>query len=347
MLKESESVLIPSMLKKIYVWDATRFVSEVGTDNKVVCPDPLTAINWFVKSPNTIGLQGDGFMSLAAEEGSALFLLDTAHRVQATGPHAAYCEPSIPRALKKAWSSLAFHRKPVIIVSHTADIPPELEHYIVFTEHELPSEKRLRGIIKKAGGYFMESPEDQEGILNPTESEISLVVSQLNGMTQAEADNILARAAQENTLQRRSDPSIVKGFDLEIMHEERVHRIRKSSSLEIIHPIGGLEMVGGLPDLKEYFKLRKKAFDPEWLNEGLDYPKGVLLAGLSGTGKTLLSACIGKEWGATVIRGDVGACKGSLVGESEKNFRKMLQDVEDIAGDNSKVVFQLDKICPV
>lgn len=344
LMAESEKVLIPGVCKKIYTWDATKTLAESKSDVRASCDSPLQAINWFVRPPDADRPEGaEGMFAEPAGEQTTLFLFDTAVRLQATGPNSQYCDPAIPRALKKAWRSLIFWRKQIVIVAHTADIPPELEHYMVYTEHALPDENELGTIVKKACTYFVSGPDDKSGIHQLSEEEKFRVVGKLQGMTAAEADNILARAAQENRLKRQADPEVVKEFDMEIIHEERVQRIRKSSSLEIIHPKGGLDMVGGLPDLKTYFQNRRRVFDPEWRAEGLSYPKGVLLAGLSGTGKTLLSACIGKEWDATVVRGDVGACKGGLVGESERNFRKMLEDVEGLAGDNSRVVFQLDE----
>lgn len=345
MMLESEDCLMPGLLKRIFTWDATGFLCEAKTDNKVECKSPLQAINWFIRPPDMENPEamGEGLLSGVAEQSTALFLFDTAVRVQPTGPNAQYCDPAIPRALKKAWRALAYYRKPIIIVGHTSDIPPELEHYTVFAEHALPDERRLAGIAKKACSYFMAGSDDRDRAHKMDDSERDRVVGQLQGMTASEADNVLARAAQENILRRKADPEIAQGFDLDIIHNERVQKIRKSSTLEIIHPKGGLEMVGGLPELKSYFQGRRRIFDPAWRSEGLSNPKGVLLAGLSGTGKTLLSACIGKEWDATVVRGDVGACKGGLVGESERNFRKMLSDVEGLAGENSRVVFQLDE----
>ena len=354
MMREAIDSLIPGgILKNIYTWDASQTLtlcqpSRTGkAEVKAQCKTALEAINWFIQPPEETPAGSrngeDDLMAQIAGQSSALFLFDTAENMLPASSSSAYCAPVIPRVLKKAERTCTHWQKPIIIVSHTSEIPASLSRNARYACHELPTEAQYTSLVKQSCVFFARTADDVDAIHKIGPSELDRVVGQIQGMTQTEAENILAQAAQANLVKREQDPDITKEFDSEVIHSERVQRVKKSSSLEIIKPDGGLDLIGGLPELKQYFGYRRQAFEPEWLAEGLSLPKGVVLAGLSGTGKTLISKCLGQEWDATVIRGDVGACKGGLVGESERNFRDMLSDVESLAGRNSRVVFQLDE----
>ena len=259
------------------------------------------------------------------------------------GPGGKHSNPPLTRLLKKSWRQLVQSRKTIVVVSHTTDIPPELEHSMVLAEHHLPTVQQLSMLVNSGCGFWGGGKDDKDGALKLSESEVRRLSGMLSGLTWGEGDNILARAANVNIEALRSNPSLPKGFDEEVIRAERIRNIGKNPTLEIVTPKGGLDLVGGLVELKEYFKQRRRVFEPEWRDEGLSSPKGVLLGGISGTGKTHISACVAAEWGATILRGDVTACKGSLVGQSEGSFRKMLKDAENVANEYNPVVLQLDK----
>lgn len=345
--------LIKSKLRtSVFLHDATGELEEFDGRRVAEKVDPIKAIKWFIKAPpldekgNPILPVGDeearGLLEDFAPFRSTLFLFDISAALQ-LGNGSKHSNPPLTRTLKKSWGELINQRKNIVIVSHTRDVPPELEHCTVLAEHELPTSQQLESLVKSNGQLFMQNEKDLEGILKLPERELIQVTSQLQGMTWREADNVLARAAKANNQKRASDPSVAKAFDVEVIREERVRSIRKNSALEIITPKGGLDLIAGQTHLKEYFRRRRQVFEPEWRGDGLSNPKGVLLCGPTGTGKTFLSACLAHEWSATILRGDVSACKGSLVGQTEGAFRRMLKDVENQAGDNTPVVFQLDE----
>lgn len=361
-VEEKRALLSSKIVQNIYLHDSLTVLEEHPSGRKSANPNlnASRAISWFVRSKddepqnqNGVNQRPQGSTPMAppsdlmedyAPDQSVLFLFDAAAALQVGGgPGGKHSNPSLTRLLKKNWRQLVNSRKSIVIVSHTPDIPPELEHSMVLAEHSLPTVQQLSALVESGCSFWVSNPEDKEGALKLDETEVRRLSGMLSGLTWAEGDNVLARAANVNIEKRRKNPDEPKRFDEETIRAERIRNIGKNPTLEIVTPKGGLDIIGGLPELKSYFRQRRRVFEPDWRSEGLSAPKGVLLGGISGTGKTLLSACIGQEWGATVLRGDVSACKGGLVGQSENNFRKMLRDAEAVANEYGPVVLQLDE----
>ena len=107
--------------------------------------------------------------------------------------------------------------------------------------------------------------------------------------------------------------------------QAKAERLASGGLLEIIAPLeGGLEQVGGLQGLKEWLQERRRAYTPEAEAFGLPRPKGVLLVGPPGTGKSLSARAVAASWNFPLVRLDMGRMMGSYVGESEKNLRLAL-----------------------
>jgi SpoVK/Ycf46/Vps4 family AAA+-type ATPase len=113
--------------------------------------------------------------------------------------------------------------------------------------------------------------------------------------------------------------------------EEKRQTIRETGILEFIPLESGLEVVGGLETLKQWVKSRSRSFTDKAREYGLPNPKGVLLAGIQATGKSLLAKTIATEWKLPLLRLDVGRVFGSMVGESENRIRQVIKLVEAVA----------------
>jgi SpoVK/Ycf46/Vps4 family AAA+-type ATPase len=113
--------------------------------------------------------------------------------------------------------------------------------------------------------------------------------------------------------------------------EEKRQTICETGILEFIPLESGLEVVGGLEILKQWVKSRSRSFTDQAREYGLPNPKGLLLAGIQGTGKSLLAKTIATEWKLPLLRLDVGRVFGSMVGESENRIRQVIKLVEAIA----------------
>jgi SpoVK/Ycf46/Vps4 family AAA+-type ATPase len=166
--------------------------------------------------------------------------------------------------------------------------------------------------------------------LNAVQAE-SLVAA-AHGLTLAEAENAFAKAiAQDNRLD---------GSDLRLILDEKSQVIRKSGLLEYYDTDQAIADVGGLATLKTWLKRRQNAFSDAARDFGLPSPKGLLLLGVQGCGKSLTAKAIATSWKLPLVRLDMGRIYSGLVGSSEENLRKAIRAVESLA----PVVLWVDEV---
>ena len=115
---------------------------------------------------------------------------------------------------------------------------------------------------------------------------------------------------------------------IKILREEKAKILAKSEWISYFPWPDDMSSVGGLGAFKSWLAKRQKGLSSEAREFGLPYPKGVLLLGTPGTGKSLTVKCMAKEWNLPLIRFDMGAIFQSLVGQSEENMRMSLAQVE-------------------
>jgi len=146
------------------------------------------------------------------------------------------------------------------------------------------------------------------------------ILQAASGLTLVEAENALSK-------------SVVKfrDFDIGSILDEKRQIIRKSGILEYIQPRYTMDNIGGLDALQMWLANRKNAFSDEAREYGLPVPKGMLLLGIPGVGKSLTCEALGDFYEKPVVRMDFGAIFQSLVGESEQRMRSAIKQVEAIA----------------
>ena len=146
------------------------------------------------------------------------------------------------------------------------------------------------------------------------------VVEAALGLTEGEAENVFAKSVVRT-----------KTFDIPTIIGEKKQIIRKSGILEYYEAVEDVEDVGGLEILKDWLQKRRHAFTTRAREFGLPLPKGILLIGIPGTGKSLTAKCVGSMWQMPLLRLDVGKIFSGLVGSSEENIRKVIKTAEAIA----------------
>ncbi len=146
------------------------------------------------------------------------------------------------------------------------------------------------------------------------------LIQAAQGLTTAEFESVLARSLVEK---RRLDISVI------LYEKEQI--IRKSGLLEYYPADSTLGDVGGMDLLKEWLDQRKASFSDKARAFGLPSPKGILLLGVQGCGKSLLAKAVAANWNLPMLRLDVGRIFGSLVGQSEENIRKAISVSESVA----------------
>ena len=120
-------------------------------------------------------------------------------------------------------------------------------------------------------------------------------------------------------------------FSASLILEEKKQIIQQSQILDFCIPDKNASDLGGLDIFKEWLQLRQTAFSTDAINYGLPYPKGVLLVGVQGTGKSIAAKIIASEWELPLLRLDFGRLFASLVGQSELRVRKMIQIAEALS----------------
>ena len=220
--------------------------------------------------------------------------------------------PVLIRAVKDALAIGKTRGKVLVILGCRQVLPPELAREFVVLDFELPDKDQLGvvldGICESAKLERLEG-DSRDRVLDAA-----------TGMTCAEAENALALAVIE-----------VGSVEPAVVAREKAQTVKKSGLLEIVEVRETLDDIGGLDVLKDWLLKRRDAFGERARQYGLPSPKGVLLLGVPGTGKSLCSKAAANALQRPLIRLDMGALMGSLVGESEANLRAAIGVAEAIA----------------
>ena len=207
-----------------------------------------------------------------------------------------------------------------IIIAPTFEITTDLQKEVTLIDFPLPSREEVKSIISA----FLEQYKNVQGVTINVDNELlDKSVDASIGLTKLEIDNCLARALVSN---RRIDASDLKGI-----LAEKKQIIRKTGILEYIDSQLNLNDVGGLQTLKKWLELRSHCFGDEAMKFGVKPPKGVLLTGIPGCGKSLTAKCVATAWNMPLLRLDMGKIFQGVVGSSESNIRLALKTAEAIS----------------
>jgi SpoVK/Ycf46/Vps4 family AAA+-type ATPase len=226
-------------------------------------------------------------------------------------------DPVVVRKLRDLARALKTTRKNVIFLSPVLKVPTELEKEIAVIDYQLPDKEEIGEIIEK----IMKSLDDtQKPEVAGSKEKMDKIIDAALGLTAEEAENVFAKSVVE------------KGwFDISIVLSEKEQIIRKSGVLEYYHANEDMKEVGGLEELKDWLVKRGKAFAPKAREFGLPEPRGILLLGIPGCGKSLTAKAIAGMWQLPLLKLDVGKVFSSYVGSSEENVRRAIGTAESIA----------------
>lgn len=206
------------------------------------------------------------------------------------------------------------------MVSSKSEIDGSINSEITVLDYPLPNRQEVSEQISK----FINQYKGMKGVSVDTSAEtLSALTNASLGLTYAEIENCLARALVED---HKLDIN-----DIKSIVNEKKQIIRKSGILEYVENKLSLEDVGGLTVLKRWLELRGKTFSEDAKAFGLNPPKGVLLVGIPGCGKSLTAKCIASAWSMPLLKLDMGRIFGKYVGDSEANIRQALKTAEAIA----------------
>ena len=204
----------------------------------------------------------------------------------------------------------------VIMISPTLTIPRDLEKFITVLEQDYISEKDIEQIITEF------AKENDIQVASNLKEQIAIA---LKGLTEMEINNILSLAVS-------TDGDITKN-SLQFIFEQKQQMIMKSGILEMIPLKESIKDIGGLENLKKWLDRKSKVFNH--INEakkfGVNMPKGLLIAGVPGCGKSLSAKATASLFEVPLLRLDMGRLMGKYVGESESNMRSAIRLAEAIS----------------
>lgn len=224
--------------------------------------------------------------------------------------------PSAPRENAQA----------IIVLAASGDLPPELSTTATVIEWPLPDRAEIADILDAAIDAL---PEDVKTTALPAKFREAAIDATV-GLSGEEAQSCYAKSLVQT---KQIIPAAVAAEKKRVIAREKV--------LEWHDPIpAGLDAVGGLENLKAWLLARGVAYTPKARAYGLPAPRGAMLVGISGCGKSLTAKAIATAWGVPLLRLDLGALKSKFVGESEGNLRRALRVIEAIG----RCVVWLDEI---
>jgi len=229
-------------------------------------------------------------------------------------------EPHIRRQLRDLGHALRQSHKTIILLSPSLKIPEELEKAITIIDLPLPTFEELQDLLENRvlGGGNARRIQVK---LNKEERKVLVKAAQ--GLTLAEAENAFAKAIV--------DDCTLDGNDISAIIEEKKQIIRKSGLLEYYDVNESMNAVGGMDLLKSWLNKRVRAFSDEARIYGLPAPKGVLLMGVQGCGKSLIAKTVAHEWRLPMLRMDMSRIFQGYIGSSEENMRRALILAESLA----------------
>ncbi|GAB4214604.1 MAG: AAA family ATPase [Synechococcales cyanobacterium] len=253
-----------------------------------------------------------GRIGRANAEEETLFILRDMHAILRNS--SAEKNAPVLRELKNLGRELKRSRHVVIILSHTLELPSDLRELVTVVDVPLPDSQEIQRVIQ-----LDVDPEKRQ--LTPLAQE--QLVKACQGLSRERIRRLLAKALAEK--------QAITERDIDLVLEEKKQAIRQTEILEFFTSRETLKNVGGLDNLKAWVRVRQEAFTEEARRYGLPNPKGVLLVGIQGTGKSLSAKTIANEWRLPLLRLDVGRLFAGIVGESENRVRQMIQLAEAMA----------------
>lgn len=227
---------------------------------------------------------------------------------------------AIIRKLKDICIQLKSSYKTIILVSPVQEVPAELDKEVTLLNFPLPVREDLSQLLDT---IIADIQSVKQVSIDLDEAGKERLLQAALGLTLNEAENVFAKI-------------IVKEGRLNSEHvqdvfAEKQQIIRKSGLLEYYSTSESFQNVGGMTVLKDWLKKRAKAFSDDARRFGLPPPKGVLMLGVQGCGKSLCAKAVSSQWQLPLLRFDMGRMFNSLVGSSEENVRKAVAVAESVA----------------
>jgi len=282
-----------SLERQLHAWSSTEGLIDTREQRATPCADPLEALRLL-----------DGLFATEAPRHVVLLRDMQLHLDQS--------DPMLVRHLRDSLRLAKSNGHAIILLGCRLKLPAELEHEFTDVDFDLPDTTQLDtvldGILKSA------TIEEVDEVTRET------VLQSALGLTTTEAENAFALSVVET-----------KGIDPKVIAREKARTLKRNGLVEVVEATTGLDDIGGLAHLKEWLTLRAGGFSESAKEYGLPAPKGLLIVGIPGTGKSLTAKATAGAFELPLLRLDMGRVFGGIVGQSEANLRSVIQTAEAIA----------------
>ncbi len=279
--------------RRLFVWTVTHGIVEYGQPRNVT-------------QHNTVSPQ-PAIEWVMRQKEPGIYIFKDLHPLMA---------PDVVRWLRDAIASFKDANKTIVLMSPVLEVPIELEKEVAVLDYALPNMSELNQVLTQQI--------EQNRMRRPTTETREKLLKAALGLTRDEAEKVYRKA------------QVVAGklteTEVEIVLSEKKQLIRRNGILEYIEEDETIDSVGGLEELKHWLKQRSNAFTERAREYGLPQPKGMLILGVPGCGKSLIAKTTARLWGLPLMRLDMGRVyDGSMVGRSEANLRNALKTAESIS----------------
>ena len=279
---------------KLFAWSATEGVMEFpAVIQHKDTNDPYSLLTYMSKLP-----------------GNSIVLLRDFHL------YIEDADPTLIRLLKDALYKGKAKGIQTVILGCRQVLPPELEKEFVVVNFTLPTKDDLNHVLDSLA-KSVKTKDGKSLVVNGNREQI---LDSAMGLTTNEAENAFALSLVEK-----------KDFVPEVIAKEKSATIKKNGLLEVIEEPNSLDDIGGLELLKYWMKQRTNTFSKAAKKYRLPQPKGIMIVGVPGTGKSLTAKATAKVLGRPLIKLDAGKIFAGLVGQSEGNMRSVIETAEAIA----------------
>ncbi len=234
--------------------------------------------------------------------------------------HPHLTDPVVVRQLRDLCRPLERCGASLVLVSPKLELPFELQKSVAVVDVPVPDRDEIGALLDELLAALGRSEEVPVRLgAEPRERLVSAVL----GLTGAEAERVFAQSVVHSGRKL--------AIDLGAVLSEKKQIIRKSGLLEYYTPSEGMDAIGGLDVLKEWLRKRGRAFTKEARDYGLPRPRGVLMLGVQGCGKSLTAKAVSRLWRLPLLRFDISRIFDRFIGSSEANMRHALGSAESIA----------------
>ncbi len=291
--------------KSLFVWTVTQGIVKSGADTQRTksaggnTSDPLGALDAVIQQVEP-----------------AVYLFKDFHHFTSDDR----CNLSVIRRLRDVAYHLRDSYKTIVITSPLMKIAPELAKDVTVVDFGLPGTDEFNRLLDR---IIQDVKDNPNVVIDLDDDARERLLRAARGLTLKEAENVFAKTL---VLDGKIDAD-----DVSVVFSEKQQIIKKSGLLEYYDSRESLAHVAGLDNLKQWLTKRSIAFSNRAAEFGLPAPRGVLLLGVQGCGKSLCAKAVSSLWKIPLLRFDIGRMFSSLVGSSEENIRRAIHIAESVA----------------